>query len=179
MRTVVASLAVLMMAGSGALATAQPAGRRAGGPEPAALKQQLGLSDEQAAQLRKLWSDQRKEAIRRRADIAIARMELNEALQAPTIDEKVVAAERDSLANLQAQAVRARVDARLAVRKVLTPAQYEKMQQFRREHRRDGRGMMRGAWRRGPQQGPGVAGRQRGPRPGAAGGPPQDVSPNP
>lgn len=112
-----------------------------GGPER--LQRELGLSDEQAAQLRQQWQAERKEAIRRGADAQIARMELEEALDAPTLDEKLVAARTKSVLDLQAAATKARVDRRLALRKLLTPEQQAKMRRMGLERRGTGR-----AWRR-------------------------------
>ncbi len=166
MRTVGAGLVLLMMSGSGTLATTQPVGRGGGQQGPVALKQQLGLSDEQVAQLQKLRDDERKQAIRRRADIEIARIELREALAAPSADESLVTAKTKVLTDLQAGAVRARVEAQLALRKVLTKEQYTKLQQARPG---PGRRMLRGA-ARGMGRGAGMPGRWRGAgRPGVSG----------
>jgi Spy/CpxP family protein refolding chaperone len=153
MRMILTGIATLAVAGATLVASAQAAGlergqgRHGDGPNPAALKQALGLSDEQSAQLSKLWQDERKQAIRRHADMEIARVDLDEALNAQTIDEKVVAAKVQALTTLQATALKARVDQRLAVAKVLTPEQREKMKQLRREHRFGDRG--RGFGRQG------------------------------
>jgi Spy/CpxP family protein refolding chaperone len=126
-----------------------------------ALERQLGLSEEQAEQLRRLRAEERKQAIRRRADLAIARLDLDEALDAPAVDEKLVASRVRAVSDLQAAEVRARADRRLAVRKVLTPEQQQKLLQLTRE----GRAERAGAWRgrgagRGPQP---EAGRPEGP----------------
>ncbi len=175
MRMTLTSFATLAVAGTALVASAQQAGpgpqRHDGGR--AGFQQALGLSDEQVTQLRKLRQDDRKQAIRRRADMQIARMELNEALGAPTIDEKVVAAKVQALTQLQSSALRARVDQRLALARILTPEQRAKMQQLRREH--GFRNVAHRAWGRGERRfggGP-DGGRRMGPgAPGAAGGGP-------
>jgi Spy/CpxP family protein refolding chaperone len=173
MRMFLTGIATLAVAGATFVASAQPAGpgrgqgRRGDGPNPSAWKQELGLSDEQSAQLQKLWQDERKQAVRRRADMQIARMELDEALNAKTIDEKIVAAKVQALTQLQATALKARVDRRLAVAKLLTPEQREKMKQIRHV-RFEGRG--RGFGRHG-RFGAGPAdGRMGAGGPGGAGG---------
>ena len=94
-----------------------------------------GLSEEQAEQLRRLRAEERKQAIRRHADLAIARLDLDEALDAPTVDEKLVASRVRAVSDLQAAEVRARADRRLAMRKVLTPEQQQKLRQLTRERR--------------------------------------------
>jgi len=137
---VLALTAVAILGGSAALSEAQPMARGRGGrPDLATIQRELGLNDQQATQLRQLWSEERKQAIRRRADLAIARMELEEALDAATVDEKLVESRVRAVSDLQAAAVRARADQRLALRKVLTPEQQQKMRQLVRERRRDAR----------------------------------------
>jgi Spy/CpxP family protein refolding chaperone len=118
------------------------------------LKEQLGLTDAQADQLRALWTEQAKSQIRRRAELAIARLELRQLLLGSTVDEKAVAAKAKEVGELQSAAVRARVDGHLAMRKVLTPDQQKKLRDLpglrpvreRHEDRRPGgRGAERGA----------------------------------
>jgi Spy/CpxP family protein refolding chaperone len=137
MRMILTGIAALAVAGAALVAAAQPGdgrgkGRHGDGPNPAVLKQELGLSEE------------RKQANRRRADMEIARMELEQALDAATVDEKVVAAKVQALTQLQAAALKARVDHRLAIGKLLTPEQREKMKQLKQEHRGRDRGRERG-----------------------------------
>ncbi len=147
-----------ILGGTAALAAAQPMDRERGGrPDLATLQRDLGLSDEQATQLRGIWSESRKAAIRRHADLSIARMELEEALEAPSVDEKLVASRVRAVSDLQAAAVKARVDQRLALRKVLTPEQQQKMRSMMRGHLRDVRQMpprRRMQRRMGPEQPP-------------------------
>ena len=103
---------------------------RGPGRDWAALQREVGLTEEQAAALRRLRAEERKQAIRRRADLAIARVELEEALEAATVDEKLIATRVRAVSELQAAALRARVDRRLALRKVLTPEQRDKVRQL-------------------------------------------------
>lgn len=149
-------LGVVLMAGAAAAQPVEPPepgdrGPRPGrGGDPAMLKQELGLNDQQVGELRKLQLEQRKAAIRRRADTELAQIGLQEQLQAPTPDDKVVQARIKELADLHAAGLRARVDAQLALRKILTPDQQEKLRQLRADRRRPGfdrprpRGLERG-----------------------------------
>src|SRR5262249_45349333 len=89
-------------------------GRRA---RIAHMKEALGLSDQQMDQLHKLRTDGEKTAIRKRADLRIARMELHELMGATTLDEKAVQAKVREVADLDAAMLRARVDGHLAMRK--------------------------------------------------------------
>jgi Spy/CpxP family protein refolding chaperone len=95
------------------------------------LKEALALSDAQVASIEKLMSEQRKTAVRQRADQEIARMELEELMRADTLDEKAVDAKIRQVTELQAAALRSRVEQRVAMRKVLTPEQFQKWQQMR------------------------------------------------
>jgi Spy/CpxP family protein refolding chaperone len=168
-----AAVGALAMAGVALAAAPEPQaarGRLARHPDMEAMQREVGLSPEQAAQLSKMWSEQRKQSIRQRADTAIARMELEELLSAPTVDEKAVAMKVKALSDLHAAALKARIDHRLAVRRILSPEQQEKMKQLMRERFRDrGQGRER-AWRR---QRPG-RGSTMAPPPGGPGGPDSD-----
>ena len=140
---------VAMAAGPGGGSQGSPPGRGAGlgpGGGPGRIKAELGLSDEQETQLRKLHGDQRKAQIRRRADLQVARMDLHELLAAKTVDEKAVAAKMKEINDLAAAGLKAHVDSRLALRKVLTPEQVDKMQQLHNRPRQHFRG------RRGPRR---------------------------
>jgi hypothetical protein len=100
-------------------------------------------------------------------------MELDELLDAASVDEKAVAAKVKALADLQAAALKARVDHRLAVRKMVTAEQLEKMKMLHRGPRpHDDAGR---EWRRprhGPQGGQGFG------RPPGPGGPPNPPRPD-
>jgi Spy/CpxP family protein refolding chaperone len=110
------------------------------------MQAELGLSDDQVAQLQKMKADGRSQAIRRHADLRIAQGELSDLLQAPTVDEKAISVKVKQVTDLQAAGTRARIDQRLALRRVLSPEQVEKMQSLALERRREGRsGRHRGA----------------------------------
>jgi Spy/CpxP family protein refolding chaperone len=125
----------ILAAGGAALAALPEPEPMPQGPSLGRMQKEIGLTDAQAGQLRKLWSDERKANIRRRADMAIARLEMAELLDAPSIDEKAVNAKLKELSDLQAGALRARVDAQLALRKVVTPEQLQKLRALREERR--------------------------------------------
>ena len=139
----------LVVAGAVAAVGAQERGparraERVGRRDPAAIQAELGLSADQAAQLKKLRDDGRKQAIRQRADLAIARIDLEEAMDASSVDEKVVAARLKAVSDLQASSLKARTDQRLAMRRLLTPEQQEKMKQLMRQGRTERAGARQG-----------------------------------
>jgi Spy/CpxP family protein refolding chaperone len=150
---------VLAVAGTVALAAAQEGPRRPARPDRASLEKELGLTADQAAQLRKLRAEGRKQAIRNRADLAIARLELQELMDAATVDEKAVSAKVKAIADLQAAALQQRTSQHLAMRRLLSPEQQVKMRQL---------APRRGRWAR-----PARAGRRApGPAVPGGGGPP-------
>jgi Spy/CpxP family protein refolding chaperone len=138
---VLTAVGALAVAGTVVVAVAQERPRGEGRPDRAAIQAELSLSADQAAQLRKLRIEGRKQAIRQHADLAIARLELAELMDAPTVDEKAVAAKVKAISDLQAAALKARTDERLAMRRLLSPEQQEKMKQL----------MQRNRWERGPR----------------------------
>jgi Spy/CpxP family protein refolding chaperone len=164
---------LITLAGSTMLTASVVAARSEGGPGPeggrgprfdvARMQAELGLSDEQVAQLQKLRSDNRSQSIRRRADLRIAQGELNDLLRAEALDDNAVNAKLKQVTDLQAAATRARVEHRLALRRVLTPEQLTKMESLMRQHVRGDGPRRRGF--RGPRPG-GETGGAPGPDPG-------------
>jgi periplasmic protein CpxP/Spy len=180
MRKQLLALAALIAATGVAMAAA-PEGPKPEGSrkerrfEKANLKEALGLTDVQVADLKKLRSEQQKKKIRQQADAKIARLELRDLLLAQTVDEKAVRAKAKQVADLQAAAASDRVEAMLALRKVVSAEQADKLMKMH-HHRRQGPGQRRqlGHGPRGPRgqhgpQGPGPARHPRGPRVGDAG----------
>ncbi len=140
-------LGALAAAGLVVAATAQERPQREARPSRAGLEAELGLSADQATQMRNLRAEGRKQAIRHRADLAIARLELEELMDAPTVDEKAVAAKVKAVSDLQAAALKARVDERLEMRRLLSPEQQENLKRLAPRGRR-GQGARAGrAWR--------------------------------
>jgi len=173
---------VLAVGGTVLAATAQERPRRAGRPDLAALRSELGLSAEQAAELKKLHAEGRKQAIRGRADLAIARLELAELMDAPVVDQKAVDAKVKAVSDLQGAALKARTDQRLAMRRLLSPEQQEKMKRLMRESRAPREPRPARAWRgrRGGTPGPGEPLPPPGPRgPWADGEDEEDEFPSP
>jgi Spy/CpxP family protein refolding chaperone len=142
------------------------------------LAQELGLTQAQVGQLEQLRSQERKAAIRRRADREIARLELHDLLKAETVDEKAVRAKARQLADMEAATAVARGEAALALRKIVSAEQAQKLMGRRGRHGRGARpGIDPGA---GGWRGPGP--RRMGPRsdaqpgPGAQADEPEDLA---
>ena len=122
----------------GLLATAAVAGKVAAqdagalhGKDREAFRAELGLSDEQVAAIRELRAEQRKGEVERRADARAAHQALEQALRAEPLDEAAVAARVKALADVEAAAARARAENRLALRRLVSAEQYQKLAQAR------------------------------------------------
>jgi Spy/CpxP family protein refolding chaperone len=118
-----------MLAGTAGAQPAPPPGPPGDARER--IKTELGLTDEQVERLRALKVEENKANIRRRADLAVARIELEEMLGAATVDERALAAKIKAVSDMQAAAAKARLEARLALRKVLSAEQYAKLKALR------------------------------------------------
>jgi Spy/CpxP family protein refolding chaperone len=105
---------------------------------PRSLRARLGLSDEQVERFEALRLEQRKAAVKRHADARALELELRALLTADVLDEQAVRAKTDALAQAHAARVRARVEGRLAMRKLLTPEQLERWREsgWRERHGR-------------------------------------------
>ena len=140
-----------------AVGSAQPNrdGREpAPGPDPERLKAELGVDDAQLEGLRKLHAERRKQAIRRRAELRVVRLELDELLGADTVDEKAVLAKAERLSELQGAALRELVKSRVAARRILSADQARAFEQLMRRSGRERPG-------RGPRDGsPGGPGKR-------------------
>ncbi len=96
-----------------------------------AWRTELGLSDEQVAAIRELRTQQKKDEVKRRTDAHSARLELDQALQAEPLDEAAVGARVKALADVEAAGARSRAESRLALRRLVTAEQYQKLAQAR------------------------------------------------
>jgi Spy/CpxP family protein refolding chaperone len=124
------------LCGAGLVWAAEPQAR---GPRPSReerLKQELGLTDVQIDQLQSLRLEERKASIRRRADRELLRIDLIELLKADAVDEKAVRAKAKQMADLEAQGTLARAERGLALRKIVSAEQAEKL--MRAMHRQRG-----------------------------------------
>jgi len=123
------------------------------------IRQQVGITDEQAATIRKQEADFRKMEIRGRADLEVQRIDLKGLLAAEKPDRAAINAKLQEISTAQLSLQKSAIDYRLTMRDAITPAQREKLQQLMRDRwQRDGRGRQgsEGEGRRGPRsQAPG------------------------
>ncbi len=123
--------AATLLALAGGVVMAQEGPRRVR-RDPEAIRAEIGLTEEQASQIRRIHDEARKASIRQSAELRVARLELGELMAAETVDEARIAAKVKAIAELQAAALRQRTDSQLAVRRLVTAEQFQKMQQMKR-----------------------------------------------
>ena len=137
-----------------------------------AIRQQVGITVEQAGTIRQRELDFRKREIRDRADLAVKRIDLRGLLAADKPDRAAIDTKLQEISAAQLTLERSAIDYRLTMRDAISPAQREKL----REVIRDGQRRRGGPARPGPQ-GAGRPG-QRGPAPAPdVHGHPQDGAP--
>lgn len=108
----------------------------------------LGLSEVQQADIRNAREATRRDRLRKSTDLKIASMDLRSLLRSEKVDEKAVAAKLAEVQAAQGALLKLRVDAALAMKRILTPEQQKKMSAMRGDR---GRGRMRQRMnRRGP-----------------------------
>ena len=91
------------------------------------LSERLGIDRETLDKLREIHRDAEKQQIRLRADLQIARMDLQDIIQNAKSSESEIRKAADHLGKLMAQEVHLRITALLQAKKILTPEQYEKV----------------------------------------------------
>ncbi|MGB7280998.1 MAG: periplasmic heavy metal sensor [Candidatus Acidiferrum sp.] len=112
-----------------------------------AVRQQVGITEEQVAAIRKQASDFRKAEIRDRADLQVKRIDLRDLLAAEKPDRAAINAKLQEISTAQLAVAKSRIDFRLNMRDAITPAQREKLRQLMSDRWQRGRG----PGRRGPQ----------------------------
>jgi protein CpxP len=112
------------------------------------LLEELGLSDEQKAQIHQIRLETRKKNIDTEAKLKLARIELHELMDVDTPDQGKINTKITEVSQLREKIMRSHIESRLAVQKILTPEQRKKAKELRPQFRqrvRDfgGPGMMR------------------------------------
>lgn len=95
------------------------------------LAQQLGLSDDQRRQVQSLQLNYAKEAIRTRADMAVAHVEVRQLLSADQPDLSQVKDKLQQIASKEAQLRFAHITMMQDIRKLLTPEQQKQWRALR------------------------------------------------
>jgi Spy/CpxP family protein refolding chaperone len=108
------------------------------------LREQLGITSQQAGKIRQETLNFEKTEIRSRADLQVKRLELHSLLAAETPDRAAIETSLRETNAAQFALEKASIDHRLDMRAMLTPEQRQKLQQLREEFFHRGAGQPRG-----------------------------------
>lgn len=111
----------------------QPMGPGGPGQEkdlPPMLLKKLGLTEEQKEKVQSIRSAAEKEKIKVHAELQIKQIDLQEELEKKNVSEKKVDKLIDEIAQLNKKMLESRIKTMLALKKVLTPQQQEKLKNF-------------------------------------------------
>ena len=107
------------------------------------LREQLGITSQQAGKIRQETLNFEKTEIRSRADLQVKRLELHSLLAAETPDRAAIETSLRETNAAQFALEKASIDHRLDMRAMLTPEQRQKLQQLREEFFHRGAGQPR------------------------------------
>jgi hypothetical protein len=120
-----------------------------------------GITPEQQKQLSDSWRETHKKTIKLMAELRIARLELEEALEGSRIDKSAIDKKVDEIARIKGDLLRALVAQRIAAKEILTPEQQKQLREIiagsradrARRLREDRLDRSRGELRREPARG--------------------------
>ncbi|UCE63344.1 MAG: Spy/CpxP family protein refolding chaperone [Nitrospirota bacterium] len=91
---------------------------------PLAMKDELGLKEDQIKAIEPLEMDYRKHGIKSRADVRVAMIDLGSLLDQKNPDRSAISAKVDEISGIRKQMMMYRVDTLLKLKEILTPEQY-------------------------------------------------------
>lgn len=124
-----------------------PKGRWWNNPE---IQQQAGLSEEQVDKVKAVYRAHRTRMADLRAEMSKRQIELEELLEAKTVDKAALNKKMDEVVAARAKLDRERMATLAEVRTILTADQYAKLRSLQRQAKGGGRGKHRGGGRMGP-----------------------------
>ena len=105
------------------------------------LREELGLTQQQQEKLRTMGREMQRNAIRRRADLEIKQMELEDAMRGEKPDRAAVDRLVREIGDLRTQEMKSHVDMRLGFQDTLTPEQRTRLRNLARDRGGRDRGM--------------------------------------
>ncbi len=87
------------------------------------FRHKLGLTEAQVSTIKEMRFEYQKKKIHFKAEKQIAKMEIDRLLHAGTMDESAIRAAGDKLINLKAQMIRAKIESKISLLKLLTEDQ--------------------------------------------------------
>jgi Spy/CpxP family protein refolding chaperone len=103
-----------------------------------AIRQQIGITAEQAATIRQQESDFRKTEIRDRADLEVKRIDLKDLLEADKPDRAAIDSKLGEISAARLALEKSAIGYRLTMRDAISPTQREKLRQWMSNRRRGG-----------------------------------------
>jgi len=128
---------------TGALAQAE---RALNNPQ---IRQQLGISDQEATKLEQQVTDFQKTMVQDRANLDIQRIDLQSLLAAENPDRSAVDDQLQKVSDAQLAVRKSAVNFALTLKQEITPEQRQKIRDFLRERRFGGQGRENGGWQDG------------------------------
>ncbi len=98
------------------------------------FKDKLKLSDAQVASIEKMRFDYRKTSILLTADKEVAKMEFDQLVHGKTVDETAIRAAGEKIIAVKTKKIRAKVEAKIAVMKLLTDEQRNQVHKMHSSH---------------------------------------------
>jgi Spy/CpxP family protein refolding chaperone len=95
------------------------------------MREALGLTEAQQADMRKMRETAQRDRLRKSTDLKIAAMDLKSLLRAEKVDEKAVATKLAEVQAARGALMKMRIDNTLAMKRILTPEQQKKMAELR------------------------------------------------
>ena len=137
-------------------AAAQPRGKGKRGMGRRNLMAQLDLTADQQEKVKAIRLENAKKMARIQADVKVASLELREVMAQDVPSAGEVKAKLKAVSEPPSRMMESRINTQLAMKKILTPEQRQKMKELRKQRPNDRRGKWReGRGRRGNWQGRG------------------------
>lgn len=126
--------------------SAQPGqGKGKGHKEQGArIAQELNLTEQQQADLKELRESRKESHKPHREEMKAIHEEMNKLLRAPTVDKKAIEANIQKTAKLTEEKLRNHVEYQLKVKEIMTPEQFNKYLDMKRERMQKRKGMHKG-----------------------------------
>lgn len=107
-----------------------PGGMGGGKDLPPQLIKKLGLTDEQQDKVQSIRMNAEKEKIKIEAELRIKQIDMQEQMEKKSVNEKEISKLIDAISDLQKKMLENRIKTMLALKKILTPEQQEKLKKF-------------------------------------------------
>lgn len=99
------------------------------------LAQELGLSEAQKEKMQQIRLDQQRQVIKLRAEIQLARLDLNPMLQVTQPDPTKIAAQVEKIGKIEIELKKIRILTMVKIKAVLTPEQAKRFQEIQNQRR--------------------------------------------